>query len=90
MSPVPKSAKPGWPDARPGAGPALYTHTLGTGSDVVLVHGWGMHSGVWEDVAEALFDHHRVTAVSYTHLDVYKRQSRTWVQPLAAAMRRMI
>jgi pimeloyl-[acyl-carrier protein] methyl ester esterase len=40
-----------------------YSHTLGSGSDVVLLHGWGMHSGVWEDVVEALLDHHRVTLV---------------------------
>lgn len=39
----------------------LYTETIGTGPDVVLVHGWGMHSGVWEDVVEALLDHYRVT-----------------------------
>ncbi len=38
-----------------------YTHTLGSGPDIVLLHGWGMHSGVWEDVVEALLDHHRVT-----------------------------
>jgi pimeloyl-[acyl-carrier protein] methyl ester esterase len=42
---------------------SLYTHTAGEGPDVVLVHGWGMHSGVWEDVAEALIDHHRVTVL---------------------------
>ena len=30
---------------------------------MVLVHGWGMHSGVWEDVAEALLDHCRITVV---------------------------
>ncbi len=39
----------------------LYSHTLGSGPDVVLLHGWGMHSGVWEDVVEGLLDHHRVT-----------------------------
>ena len=39
----------------------LYRHTLGSGPDVLLLHGWGMHSGVWEDVVEALLDHHRVT-----------------------------
>ena len=27
----------------------------------MLVHGWGMHSGVWEDVIEALADDYRVT-----------------------------
>lgn len=30
---------------------------------MVLVHGWGMHSGVWEDVAEGLLDDFRVTVV---------------------------
>ena len=41
----------------------LYTHTAGAGPDVVLVHGWGMHSGVWEDVAESLVDHYRITVL---------------------------
>jgi len=41
----------------------LYTHTLGEGSGIVLVHGWGMHSGVWEDVVEGLLDHYRVTVL---------------------------
>lgn len=41
----------------------LYRHTVGSGLDVVLLHGWGMHSGVWEDVVESLLDHHRVTVL---------------------------
>ena len=41
----------------------LYTHTVGEGSDVVLVHGWGMHSGVWKDVVERLADYHQVTVL---------------------------
>ncbi len=40
---------------------SLYTETIGVGPDVVLVHGWGMHSGVWEDMVESLLDHYRVT-----------------------------
>src|SRR5512144_1225459 len=39
----------------------LYIRTLGRGTDLVLVHGWGMHSGIWEDVIEALMDDYRVT-----------------------------
>jgi pimeloyl-[acyl-carrier protein] methyl ester esterase len=39
----------------------LYHQTLGQGPDVVLLHGWGMHSGVWEDLVEALLDRYRVT-----------------------------
>ncbi|MCP5195871.1 MAG: pimeloyl-ACP methyl ester esterase BioH [Gammaproteobacteria bacterium] len=40
---------------------SLYTHTAGAGPDVVLIHGWGMHSGAWEEVAESLMDHYRIT-----------------------------
>jgi pimeloyl-[acyl-carrier protein] methyl ester esterase len=43
--------------------PTLYTHTAGAGPDVVLAHGWGMHSGVWEKVAEGLADDYRVTVL---------------------------
>ncbi|MDQ5910397.1 MAG: pimeloyl-ACP methyl ester esterase BioH [Pseudomonadota bacterium] len=42
---------------------SLYTYTVGEGPDVVLAHGWGMHSGVWEDVVEGLVDHYRVTVL---------------------------
>lgn len=49
---------------RPGiAEPALYVHSAGRGPEVVLLHGWGMHSGVWEDVVEALVDDYRVTVM---------------------------
>ena len=41
----------------------LYCHVIGSGPDVVLLHGWGMHSGVWEDVVENLLDHYRVTLI---------------------------
>jgi pimeloyl-[acyl-carrier protein] methyl ester esterase len=42
---------------------ALHRYTVGLGPDVLLLHGWGMHSGVWEDVVEALLDHYRVTVI---------------------------
>jgi pimeloyl-[acyl-carrier protein] methyl ester esterase len=42
---------------------SLYAHTVGQGPDVVLAHGWGMHSGVWEDVVEGLLTQHRVTVL---------------------------
>jgi len=38
-----------------------YHHTLGSGPDVLLLHGWGMHSGVWENVVEGLRDDYRIT-----------------------------
>jgi pimeloyl-[acyl-carrier protein] methyl ester esterase len=52
-----------WPEPRDRDENSLYTHTYGAGPDVVLVHGWGMHSGIWEGVAESLCDHYRVTVM---------------------------
>lgn len=42
---------------------ALFTQTAGSGPDVLLVHGWGMSSAVWDGFAEALSGEFRVTAV---------------------------
>ena len=51
------------PDTRDSLSSPLYSRTIGCGPDVALIHGWGMHSGVWEDVIEALLDEYRVTAL---------------------------
>lgn len=42
---------------------ALHWHTLGTGQDLVLIHGWGMNGAVWQRTAEALANHYRVHVV---------------------------
>lgn len=34
--------------------PELYCRRLGTGPDVVVLHGWGLHAGIWEPVIAAL------------------------------------
>jgi len=41
----------------------LHTETIGTGPDLVLLHGWGMNGGVWESLAEELSLHYRVTTI---------------------------
>ena len=41
----------------------LQSHTVGTGPDLVLLHGWGMNAGVWQPVLEGLAARHRVTAL---------------------------
>ena len=33
---------------------SLHVETLGSGAPLVLLHGWGMHGGVWSDVAQQL------------------------------------
>ena len=42
---------------------SLYTRRIGDGPDMVLLHGWGMHSGVWEQLAPILAKDYRVTLV---------------------------
>jgi pimeloyl-[acyl-carrier protein] methyl ester esterase len=39
----------------------IYYEQSGHGPEVVLVHGWGSHGGVWTDVAHALSAEYRVT-----------------------------
>ncbi len=33
---------------------SLHVETIGSGAPLVLLHGWGMHGGVWSDVAQKL------------------------------------
>lgn len=41
----------------------LYTHTLGHGPDLVLLHGWGLNSEIWGEVIAALAARRRVTLI---------------------------
>lgn len=41
----------------------LYTQTSGTGPDLVLIHGWGLHSGIWDTLLPLLEPHFRITRV---------------------------
>ncbi|MHB8622257.1 MAG: pimeloyl-ACP methyl ester esterase BioH [Sulfuricaulis sp.] len=70
----------------------LYYERHGHGPDVVLVHGWALHGGVWLDVVRELSQDFRVTVVD---LPGHGR-SRDW-QPheftpaaLAAAVQRLL
>lgn len=40
-----------------------YAGTGGSGAPLLLIHGWGMHGGIWGDVAERLAQHFPVLAV---------------------------
>lgn len=42
---------------------SLQITSQGNGMDLVLIHGWGMHSGVWTNVQEELVHHFRVHCV---------------------------
>ncbi len=41
----------------------LFCKTLGTGPELVLLHGWGMNADVWDGVVPTLAKSHRVTVV---------------------------
>jgi len=42
---------------------SLHVETLGSGAPLVLLHGWGMHGGVWSDVAQKLAEDFEVLSV---------------------------
>lgn len=39
---------------------SLHCQRLGEGPDLVVLHGWGLHSGIWDGVAERLAERFRV------------------------------
>ena len=41
----------------------VYVETLGEGPDLVLLHGWAMHSGIWGSVRSQLAQHFRLHLV---------------------------
>lgn len=41
----------------------VYVETIGSGRDLVMLHGWGMHGGVWDPVRSLLARHFRLHLV---------------------------
>ena len=41
----------------------MHIETIGSGAPLVLIHGWGMHGGVWSDVAQRLAQYYQVHCV---------------------------
>lgn len=41
----------------------LYSETMGSGPNLLLIHGWGAHSGVWSGVREELAENFCVTCI---------------------------
>ena len=42
---------------------ALHVNSTGNGEPLVMLHGWGMHGGIWGSAAEQLAQHYRVHCV---------------------------
>ena len=41
----------------------LFVETRGQGKNLVLIHGWGLNSGVWESISPELEQHYRLTMI---------------------------
>lgn len=41
----------------------LYIETTGSGPDLVLIHGWGLHGGLWSSLSRVLSDSYRIHAI---------------------------
>lgn len=41
----------------------IFQQTFGQGKPIVLVHGWAMHSAIWQTFAEQLAERYRVTCI---------------------------
>lgn len=41
----------------------LHVHTTGEGADIVMLHGWGMHAGVWQEISVPLAGRFRIHSV---------------------------
>lgn len=65
---------------------SLYTHVTGSGPDVVLLHGWGMNSDIWEDVVVDLSKSYRVTVVD---LPGYGRSSNDVINPADSTLEKI-
>jgi pimeloyl-[acyl-carrier protein] methyl ester esterase len=51
------------PEHAAAAATDLHIRTTGSGPPLVLLHGWGMHSGVWQSLQPALAGHYRTTVI---------------------------
>jgi len=42
---------------------SIWQQTQGNGSDIVVLHGWGMNANVWTPLIPELAQHHRITVI---------------------------
>ncbi len=63
-----------------------YEHTgKGSGAPLLLIHGWGMHGGMWGGVAENLAQNFNVYAVDLPGHGYSKGTDVGWVEPFGSA-----
>lgn len=61
---------------------SLHVESYGQGAPLLLIHGWGMHGGIWEHVATQLAQHFRVHTVDLPGHGHSKGQKKRNTAPL--------
>src|SRR5579883_67515 len=69
---------------------SLHIETVGTGSDLVLIHGWAMHGGIFAPLMPLLAERFRVHLVDlpghgFSRDDDAQVDARAWAARIAAA-----
>lgn len=64
----------------------LHVESNGSGAPLLLIHGWGMHAGVWEDTAQKLAADFRVHSVDLPGYGHNKAISATTLDKIAGAL----
>lgn len=65
---------------------SMSAHTLGDGADIVLVHGWGLPSGIWNETAHALAENYRVTLIDLPGYGLSPMPAATYALEILAEM----
>ena len=69
---------------------SLHVETLGRGPDLVMLHGWALHSGIWAGMREPLSRHFRLHLLDLPgHGQSVAGDSQTfdaWVSEIAAML----
>ncbi|MFZ2302711.1 MAG: pimeloyl-ACP methyl ester esterase BioH [Gallionella sp.] len=61
---------------------AMHIDNYGSGTPLVLIHGWGMHGGMWGEIVERLAAHFRVLVVDLPGHGHSRRQNKKQVESL--------
>ncbi len=65
---------------------SLHVESIGSGEPLLLIHGWGMHGGVWADVAQKLAADFRVHSIDLPGFGASASLTETNLESLAQAL----
>jgi pimeloyl-[acyl-carrier protein] methyl ester esterase len=68
----------------------LHIETIGTGQPLVMLHGWGMHSGIWNSVRDGLSQQHALHLIDLPGMGFSQTQMADNLPELAEEIARQI